>query len=225
MKIFSNKLKSNEGFFTLEAVIVFTTMFFVLLVLIFMGLFLYQQVRLQTLAQKSASRGAMIYNIASRDMYIGRVSLDTLNDSDPYRFIVDSKQGARTARVQEYLDREILSKNVVSQVSNTKKTLSAKADVDNYLIVKKTVVDINSEYIVPIGGIFKLFGIQSPFKITAHSEAMVQEPAEFIRNLDICGDVLKYADKQVLDGKTGEAINPIVVKLKGFIQKFRPESS
>lgn len=54
-------MKKEKGYLTVEMTLVFSVVFFSLLMLMFMGMVLYQQVNLQSLAVRTSSRGAVIY--------------------------------------------------------------------------------------------------------------------------------------------------------------------
>ena len=62
------KWKNEKGAMTIEASIVFTTVLLVVLMLITITHILYEQVRINALAQSAAERGAAVYAVATQDM-------------------------------------------------------------------------------------------------------------------------------------------------------------
>jgi len=216
------KLSSkSKGVITIEAVLVFTTVVFVTIMMFFLGLLLFQNARYQTLANSTAERAALINNIESRDMYIGKVSMDALKNSDPYRFIFDADQGAKEQRAFDILDLEKERKNLISEKTNTTRTATANVDIQNHFLSKRVVVNIHSDFNVPIVGIFKMFGVPSPFEINVYSAAGVQEQAELIRNIDCCSDILKYVDYTLFDGKVSTKGTEVLTKITDFISKLK----
>ena len=61
------KWKNEKGAMTIEASIVFTTVLLVVLMLITITHILYEQVRINALAQSAAERGAAVYAVATQD--------------------------------------------------------------------------------------------------------------------------------------------------------------
>lgn len=214
----SNK---SKGVITVEAVLVFSVVIFVTIMMFFLGLLLFQNARYQTLANSTAERAALINNIETRDMYIGKVSMKDLENSDPYRFIYDADQKAKEKRAFDILNLEKERKNLISERTNTSRTATAKVEIKNNLLSKKVVVNIHSDFNVPVVGIFKMFGVPSPFEIDVYSAAGVQEQAELIRNVDCCSDILKYVDYTFFDGKVSAKGNEVLTKIVGFISKLK----
>ncbi len=211
----------TKGVITIEAVLVFSVAIFVTLMMFFLGLLLFQNARYQTLANSTAERAALINNIETRDMYIGKVSMQDLENSDPYRFVYDANQGTKEERAFEILDLEKERKNLISEQTNTVRTASADVKIKNSFLSKKVEVNIHSDFNVPIVGIFKMFGVPSPFAINVYSAAGVQEQAELIRNIDCCSDILKYVDYTFLDGKVSAKGTAVLNKITGFISQLQ----
>lgn len=67
------KWKKEDGAITIEASVVFFTVLLIVLMLINITHILYEQVRINALAQSAAERGAAIYAVAGKDMYTGRI--------------------------------------------------------------------------------------------------------------------------------------------------------
>ena len=215
------KFIKSKGAITIEAVLVFSTVFFVTIMLFFLGLLLFQNARYQTLANSTAERTAMIHNIESRDMYIGKVTLDDLKNSNPYRFIIDTGKQDKIDKSMNLLNLEKERKNLISETTNTTRTATAIVDIKNNLLSKKVTVNIHSEFNVPIIGIFKMFGVPSPFIIDTYASAGVQEQAELIRNIDCCSDILKYTDMTFFDGTVSTKGNEVLTKVVEYIEKLK----
>lgn len=184
LKIFTKK---DKGMFTVEATLIFPIIFFCTIILIFIGILLYQQVTLQSLASQAASRGAVMYATRTSDMENGTRKLEDFADSDPYRYIWDTQLAKAQKTINSYVSSRTNSNSVIDgdDVSGT------HAVIENYFITKKvrvtTSVDYNKN---PASGIFAMFGAKDLFSIKTGAVATVSDPVEFIRNTDMCVDVL-----------------------------------
>ena len=65
------KTENNEGMLTIEMTIIFPALFFSLLLVLFIGMVLYQEVNLQSLAVQASERGAVVYSSRVSDMTTG----------------------------------------------------------------------------------------------------------------------------------------------------------
>lgn len=63
--------KSEKGEFTVEATIVFTISFMALIIIMYVGIVMYQHVHLQSVTDRIASRGAMMYATRTTNMETG----------------------------------------------------------------------------------------------------------------------------------------------------------
>lgn len=202
-----NILKNKEkAAYSIETAIVMTVTFTVLIFLIFMTYVMYEQVRLNAIAQDAAERGAIIYAVQNKEMITGRMNSDVFSDQNPYWRIVDVDSSARKDRITEYvwlklnaykLDKEQYPKDKI------------KVEIKNYFIYKRVCVGIDVDYKVPFGGILSFF-IKNPYPVHAYAEANVSEPAEFIRTIDLGSDIINGVGGKKVDGYKGaiqKAIN------------------
>ena len=79
------KRKRQDGYLTVEASIVFSVLFFSLILILFVGMVLYQEVNLQSLAVRASERGGVIYSARVSDMTTGIKTLEDFKNRDPYR--------------------------------------------------------------------------------------------------------------------------------------------
>jgi hypothetical protein len=202
--------RSKAGY-SIETAIVMIVVFSVILFLMFMTFVMYEQVRLNTIAQETAERGAIIYAVQNKEMITGRIEGTVFSDQNPYWRMADvtshSSNGAkadnRVDRIREYA---LLKLNAYKLDNNRYPDDTVTVKMKNYYIYKRVCVNIEVDYKVPFGGILKAF-IDNPYHIKAYAEATVSEPAEFIRTIDLGSDLIN----SVAGGTTQ--------KYKGAIQK------
>lgn len=175
---------------TIEASIVFFTVLLIVLMLTNIMHILYEQVRLNALAQAAAERGAAIYAVAGKDMYTGRIGPDYYEDENVYWRLFDSGKKDRMARVEKY----VLSHLNRYKSDNEKYSAeTVKVDLKDYYIYKRINVEINVKYKSPFGGFTNMF-MEYPYPIHAKATAAVAEPAEMIRTIDFAYDVIMQSE-------------------------------
>jgi len=179
----------KDAYMTVEAIFVFPTVFFSILLLIFMGIVMYQQSALYSLAARSASRGSIIYTTCSKNMETGEVVYDDFKDRNPYRFIWDSEANNKTNQVNSYVAANVGKNNAYTGLDKTG-TYASRSGA----LFKKIYVKINYDYNNPIKAVAKLFGVGALFRVDVLATAPVSEPVELVRNVDLTMDYLnKYA--------------------------------
>lgn len=182
---------SNRGSMTIEASILFSLIFFCIIALIYAGLLLYQQAYLQSLVDRTAQMGALSWNSPKRDMYIGRITESDLNNKDLYWRIVDSSKGDKEKKIINFISSHIGTFGLLRA-----KSQDMTARVDNCAIYNKLNVKATQTYYLPVGKLLRIFGLDETFAISAEGEAIIQEPAEFVRNTDFILDTGKKLDRK-----------------------------
>ncbi|MBQ7264492.1 MAG: hypothetical protein IJS61_00150 [Firmicutes bacterium] len=179
-------IKKEQASYSLETAIVMIVVFTVVIFLTFMTYVMYEQVRLNAIAQDTAERGGMIYAVKDKEMYTGRIGSEEFNAQNPYWRIYDANGKDRIDKIRTYAI-EKLNKYKIEKEEYSSSAVSVKPI--NYFVYKRIIVDINVEYNVPFGGILNIF-MKSKYPIHAHAEANVSEPAEFVRTIDLGRDII-----------------------------------
>lgn len=208
----SERWKKEKGVMTIEASIVFFTVLLVVLMLTNIMHILYEQVRINALAQSAAERGAAIYAVESKDMYTGRIGPDYHTDENVYWRLFNSGKKSRIKRVEDYtlagLNRYRADKAAYSGDA-------VRVSLQDYYIYKRLEVEIDVVYKAPFGALLRVF-MEYPYPIHAKGTAAVAEPAEMIRTIDFGYDIImenETAAKAV--NKYREKLNKLTQKING----------
>lgn len=206
-------MKREKGSLTVEMTFVFSVVFFSLLMLMFMGMVLYQQVNLQSLAVRTSSRGAVIYGSRMEDMETGVKKLSDFEDRDPYRYLSSVFGGDKVNEYKSILNRYVSShigeKNIITgQPKNNDYTT-----IQDYVFIKRVKVNIKRDYHMPVDAIARMFGSDGAFYIDTTAASTVVEPVEFVRNIDLCTDVFKQT-------KAYDKAQQTMKKVSEYIDKF-----
>lgn len=206
------KWKKENGAITIEASVVFFTVLLIVLMLINITHILYEQVRINALAQSAAERGAAIYAVAGKDMYTGRIGPDYYTNENVYWRLFNTGKQSRLNRVEDYVKKGL---NRYKADAGKYDANAVKVTMQDYYIYKRINVDINVEYKAPFGAFMGLF-MEYPYPIHAKGTAAVGEPAEMIRTIDFGYDIIMENETaRAAIGKYQEAIGKLSKKISG----------
>lgn len=216
-------IKDNRGSFTVEAAVIIPTVILIMFALILISEFLYQKSCIQAIADRTVQRGAEIWNSPSKDMVFGQITLDNMDDADLYWRIwemSDSKK-KKESKIEGYAGYLLKESAVLGKPVDLKITAVV---VEDYIVYKKIRVNVEAKYKNPFLSLLKVFGIGNTITIKTHSDAIINEPVEFIRTTDFVVDVVEEVDNKVFEGKGGEmvkdvreGISNVFLKVKDFL--------
>lgn len=227
-----DKQKNVRGSYTIEASMVFTLTVLAIISLLFTFLYMQQKACLVSAASFAAQQGAELWPDSRSSMEDGSVNKDKDEDSISYRIIDnllfssktyegyfeeaaaingkselvlkmdtgDNLPGQKVALIGEALSRRI--RDSVLKPKNAKVTIT----YTNNGLRGSLSVEINQEIKIPLGGIKEFFDGKDTLTLSGQSTAMVAEPDEYIRNIDLAIELSK---------KLGEELD-----LKGITDKI-----
>lgn len=209
-------LLNRGGYLTIEVSMVFSVLFFSLILILYMGIILYQEVSLQSLAVRSSERGSIVYSSRVADMTTGIKTLADFQYRDPYRnvpLISRSGDGTYQNLVDQYVKKYLNSNNVLEGDRG-----DSSVTIINNILSKRVKVNVSNSYRLPVESIGTMFGHEGPFDVnTAAASAVVDSP-DFVRNVDLTLDVMKQSG---ILGPVEEGYNKIMDALeevKGMLQ-------
>ena len=204
--------KSEKGEFTVEATLVFTISFMAIIIMLYVGIVMYQHVHLQSSTDRIASRGAMMYATRTTDMDTGYKRKDSFWNSDPYRYIYDGKyKKTAEGEIQNSLNAALGNGNVIASNKND----GAKVNIKLGLFSRKVEVKGNRSFNVPFVSFFKIDN--SLFDLNVTSTAYIMDMPETIRNVDYACDILRRSEGIE---KAIEKVGELKGKLEDYIGKI-----
>lgn len=211
-------LKNKKGALTLEITLIFSVLLLCIFALIYLCLILYQQVYLQSFADKVANRAANSWSMPGKDLYFGFVAKEDMDEHSLYWRFYDAEQAQKLEKIRAF------AKDDFDKYSLLKRSLHYEitASIETEAVLYKTItVVIESKYDNPVKNLLKNVGLGSPFHFKVTGEAIVNEPAEFVRNTDFAVDTLRQYTPGMDDFKTyiNKTVTNIFTKLQDFIKK------
>lgn len=176
-------MKKQRGSYTVEAVIVMSTIIFIIFAIISAFLLLYQNAVMYYVASAAAQEGAVMWtDMAHKDYLDGRAS-GTDGQSLYYR--VGELFGGGSVEEKKSVIKTWAEKQLAGMTPNTligSGAETVEVEFHNYFVHQVVEVRITKEINIPFKEIAQYFSEDLDLHVAV--QASVSEPAEFIRNVD-----------------------------------------
>lgn len=193
---------TSKGSFTVEASIVFSVVFLLIATMVYVFIFMYQYAFLQSVANQTANAGAYYYVNQYGADYIFK------SQSNLYWRAFDTESVEKKSKINSYIIKKL-------DFSILKSTKNADNDTSYKFLLKHLNINIEDQYPLPIGNLFKVFGISTTLSLKAESISPLDDNAEFVRNLDMVIDIkncLINSDNKWIgkDSKVNDVIDKLI---------------
>lgn len=206
-------MKKNEGSYTVEAVIVMSSILIIITAILFGFMLMYQNVVIMNAASYGAQQGAVAWVNSGIALETGE---GYNNDGLYYRFAEFNNSNLVQIKKQK-IENAVREKLKLSIFSNS--NIDVKVDFKNNIIQRIIIVEVSQEIPIPFGAIAKLFNDgNKPFEIKARISSAVAEPAEYIRNIDFVKDMAKKIKDEIED-KIEKKLEPQTNQIKDHIRR------
>lgn len=217
-----SRICTRKGSMVVEASIVVPIIIICIFIVIYITVLLYQKTYIQSIADKTAERGALLWSNAAKNMDIGMITKANLNKAGLYRSlgVFDYYKERKINLIKSYAEKRIGNFNVLQRIE-PKDASRITIKLKDYIIYKKLEVTIKETYKIPIGKLLGLFGSSGNYIIEAKSETIINEPSELIRNSDFLIDIERELENENPGLKDlGEKSRGIVDNIKNKINSF-----
>jgi len=196
--------KAERGSYTIEAVIVMSSILFAVCAILFSFMIMYQNVVLIYAASSGAEQGAATWVNSGIKMETG----EGYNDDGLYwRLTEFGGGGSLAAQKKDKIKAYVMQKLSLSIFSNSK--IDVNVDFSDNLIQRTVTVGVSQSITIPFEAVAKYFNNgDSPFVIKAEVSSAIAEPAEYIRNIDFVLDLCK---------KGGDIFSKVENAVKGLL--------
>ncbi|TYQ16129.1 UNVERIFIED_CONTAM: TadE-like protein [Acetivibrio alkalicellulosi] len=207
--------KSKRGTTTIEASIIVPVVLLTVIALIYMCMLLYQKSHMQSVANYIAANGAAMWENGDKDLVMQLATIEQKNTTKPYWRIFDIEKRKKENKVNYYGNYYLKNNRLLAPT----KEPEIKAELHNQIIYKKLIITINCSYNIPMSGFLKVLGLKSEYVVEVKGESVINEPAEFIRNIDYLAEIGENVAGSI-DSKTGGKINSIKDEVESTLAKF-----
>lgn len=173
--------KSCKGAVTIEYALVFPIVIICIIMLIYFGLVYYQQALLQSIVSENLQNCSLLwgYNPEKLNIREGITDREAYLSEGLYWHLF-SGSNRKKAVLQENIRREFIGQSIIKPT----KDIDIEVNYRNYVLIKKIELKAYTSYKLPFGAFFKSIGLPGDITVTASSETTVQDPKEFIQNMD-----------------------------------------
>ncbi len=220
----------EKGSITVEASIVVTTIIIIIFAIIYGCIVVFHYALLNSTVTKAAQFGALAWVDSRADIESGKINFETEKDPLYARIFHDGNMSYSEVIEEFTADHETTKTDNISQkkINSIRqlvldsiskgilKPTSTKLEINftNSFVNRKLEVQITQDIQIPLGFLKKLFSGSDTVSMTAKGVAIVSEPAEYIRNIDLAVEYLNRIDENI---NLGAKINELKEKLlQGF---------
>lgn len=205
-----------KGSITVEASIIIPTVILTVIAVIYMSVLWFHYAFIKSTANTAAERGAVSWNFKERHVGTGKVYKDFFKKRNLYWRFGDRDKEAKLQKIKEYINRELDRYHLLTPLD-----VKVGVVIKEYIIYKKLVVTIENSYRVPAAGLLKVFGFSDTYVIRVQSEALIDDPTEFIRNTDFVIDVERELENKCPEFKdVAEKARDVLSKTKEKVNDF-----
>ena len=213
-------MRNNDGLAVVEATFVFPIMFMVFFALVMLAFYLPQRAMLQRATQFAATSIAtemsdtwIYYDADAQKMarYGDHKALQR-GKGGVYKTLFNSMFGG-SVDGGEGIVKNVDQNENIPMIANGE--LKVECELINYIVYKEVAVTATRS--IPILVDFSAIKFPKEVVLTVTSKAVVQNGDEFVRNLDLAADVVKWtAEKYPAVGTFFEKIDEVGSKINGF---------
>lgn len=202
-----NILKNkSKGSYTIEAVIVMSSVLMAIFAVFYSFTLIYQNVVIMYAASYGAQQGAMAWENTGIDIDgKSREYNEALYDR-----ILEIGGGGHMSEKKNNIEQCVREKLKMG-IFNVNK-INVKVDVNNNILQRKITVEVSQDVPIPLSGIVKYFGGDT-MMLHAKTSAVIDDPAEYIRNLDYVMEWVKRgmekAEETEFGSKLSDAVNAV----------------
>lgn len=221
-------LKSEDANSMVENVIILPLIFIVIYFMLLMSFVMHDRATLDAAAKRGAIYAAKCicdpnyttilqhsgHDAGDLDTSVTQftdASFEGLGDNiKPYRYFTMNASVIENATLAE----------VYGSIEKTKlpwREIEAEnidVEVDNYIVYQNVKVSITAKY--PLPAVFGAFGLPTDYEYTVNAQTAVNDPDEFIRNVDLIIDTIV-----AIDNGTGGNISKITSKISDMGTKLK----
>lgn len=185
----------EQGSFTIEATLVFPTVFLVVIALLFFSMYSYQKVLVYYQASTTTERAAFMWNNSHRNGTTGALQGDTMNNNDGlyWRLFQDGSYSSSLSGAGGALPGQKFNQVLKDRNFSGTGTIS----YNNYFVVREMKMEMNKKIAMP-----NLFGM--PKEAIAMTRSTTSDPVEFIRTVDFMYSYMPTVMERIKNQKKGK---------------------
>jgi len=216
---------NSQGSLTVEAALIIPIIIFVLFWLVNIAFVLYQYAALQSLANQGVEAAQAGWDNTSKDIRTGRLeNASQLDDEWLYWNVIDRDRNKKERSLKQWIQKRAQKDPLMALFTRSTGHGGLTIDVNekNTLSLRRAIeVRITDNRHTLFSPLRSLFGLDLTNQVTVVSRGTIEDPAEFIRNLDWGADLYSEHINDNPEGNLAKAtqkISDIRKKCIGFLE-------
>lgn len=213
---FIEKIKNSRGAVIVEATFVFPIMFFIVLLMIFLGNAYYQRSQIEAVVTEAAFEGAARCTDPFHTYVEKNDSIPSFGSVkyQPYRYIFGGMTAVES-EIKAEMEQKLKGKTESVFKGMRPQFKKCEADYSSYVVYSTFSTQVDYEIVFPIKMIFSDY--IPIFKFKARAEVPVNDTPDFVRNVDM---VVDYVKQSGIGDKVANTIADKFTKIKNFFSEF-----
>ena len=209
------RIKNSRGATIVEATFVFPIMFFIVLLLVFLGNAYYQRSQIEAVVTEAAFEGAARCTDPFHTYVKDKRSVPSFgftNDFEPYRYIVGGMKSIE-GDIKTEMEQKLVQKTVSVFNGMRPQFKNLGADYSSYIVYSTFSTQAEYEIVFPIKMFFSDY--IPIFKYKVRAEVPVNDTPDFVRNVDM---VVDYVKQSGIGDKIANTIADKFTKITNFLK-------
>ena len=210
------RIRSERGSTIVEMTFIFPIIVFLLVIMLFYGMFMYEQVATKAILDNVLARAAANWATADKGIDDDEAAESPVDFSvwEVYSRILDFKDGKKRENIQS----EALGRlRRACLLKHTFQPENIQLESRNFVVYKSLKLTVTRQYPLPFPGFLKWLGVQTHLDYVITGTAVVQDQPETIRNIDLAADILRQTGLKSVYDKLQSAMGSLVE----FFQNFK----
>lgn len=182
-------ISDERGSATVEMTFVFPIIIFVIVIMLFFGMFMYEQVAAQAVLDDVVSRAAANWAVADQGIYTEQSANTGFTLYDVYSRILDFKDGAKYNNLKSEALRRL---RIICLFKDTFRDGDVSVESKNIVVYKSLSLRVDRTFHLPFGMFLRNWlGLSNELRYSLKASAIIQDQPELIRTVDFAGDLME----------------------------------
>lgn len=203
--------KNQKGSITVESALIVPIVIIAVMVVLHIVLIIFQSCIMHIVANNISERAAAVWQKPYISFETGKTTKSDITRLGLYRrcsFGSSVDQGELNEHAKKTLKKVSILKS---------EDIKVDIKYQNTILSQKVIFKLSAAYTNPLGGLTKAWGLDSRTKLNVQSQALIDDPVEFIRNSDF---IMETASKIPLISEFESKWNEIVNKIVQYINSL-----
>ena len=206
-------MNTKKGSVTVELAIIFPVIIYILFLLIYIVILMYQQAYVKNVCEDTITKAGNWWMNAYKDFETGKIQLDNISCENVYANLYDMDEDSKKQILKKYIYNG-LNSGTILKPSKFDIDNDINIEVANSIIFKRLYLNASITYKLPVPKLVRLFKLQDDYTFEVTSSTLVKDYAGYINDINFMFYAYDRAkEDNVFIKKIDEAITSIKKKV------------